>query len=177
MKDYLQYLSLLVVSSPLICQALPFLPGSVTQEVLQVWFSGRRRKDKLAMEKLQARAGGAPHGGTPGSSPAPPSPQSQQPSARLPTGANSPSPAQQRTERPVTDVNGIGEPHQAALAQHAAPPLQTAASLSELQDEPALPVSLSISMLMPCDNPWTAFFNDCWQCAAVPFKVLATWQM
>ena len=118
-----------------------------------MWFSGRRRKDKLAMEKLQMKAAGTPHGGTPGSSPAPPSPQSQQPSARLPAGASSPSPGQQRTERLVTDVNGTGEPHQAAPAQHAAPPLQTAASLSELQDEPALPVSLFMSMLMPDGMP------------------------
>ena len=144
-------------------RALPLNARSVIQEALQVWFSGRRRKDKLAMEKLQARAGGTPHGGTPGSSPAPPSPQSQQPSARPPGGASSPSPAQQRTERLVTDVNGMGEPHQAAPAQHAAPPLQTAGSLSEMQDEPTLPVSLSMFMLMPCDNLWTASFNDCWQ--------------
>ena len=80
--------------SPLTCQApYLFLAGSVTQEALQVWFSGRRRKDKLAMEKLQARAGSMPHGGTPGSSPAPPSPQSQQPSARLPAGTSSPFPS------------------------------------------------------------------------------------
>ena len=98
------------------------------------------------MEKLQARAGGAPHGGTPGSSPAPPSPHSQQPSARPPAGASSPSPAQQRTERLATDVNGMGESHQAPPAHHAAPALQTAASLSEMQEELALPVSLSLSM-------------------------------
>ena len=119
-----------------------------------MWFSGRRRKDKLAMEKLQARAGSMPHGGTPGSSPAPPSPQSRQPSARLPAGTSSPSPAQQRTEGLVTDVNGTGEPHQAAPAQHAAPPLQTAGSLSEMQDEPALPVSLAVSRLMPHGMTW-----------------------
>ena len=105
------------------------------------------------MEKLQAKAGGAPLGGTPGSSPAPPSPQSQQPSARPPGGASSPSPAQQRNERLITDVNGTGEPHQAAPSQHAALPLQTAASLSEMQDEPALPVSPFVSMLMPHGMP------------------------
>ena len=49
---------------------------------------GRRRKDKLALEKLQARAASAaPAGGTPGSSPAPPSPQAQQPGVKLPSTA------------------------------------------------------------------------------------------
>ena len=145
------------------------------KSALQVWFSGRRRKDKLAMEKLQAKAGGAPYGGTPGSSPAPPSPQSQQLSMRPPAGASSPSAAQQRTERPVADVNGMSESQQATPAQHAAPMLQTAASLSDVQEQMVLPVNLSVSMLMPREDPWTRVLH---MTAATdftaPFRVWAT---
>ena len=127
------------------------------------------------MEKLQAKAGGAPHGGTPGSSPAPPSPQSQQLSARPPAGASSPSAAaQHKTERLVTDVNGTGEPHQATTTQHAAPTLQTAASLSDMQEQPAFPVSLLASMLMPRDNSWTHVLKmSAGNHFTLPFKVLA----
>ncbi len=117
--------------------------------LLQVWFSGRRRKDKLAMDKLQARAASAaPAGSTPGGSPAPPSPQSQQPARKLLPGPGT-SPAPQPKAARVTSQEGspgpgdqgFREASDAAQVPHAAAALDTATSASELPEEPPVPVS------------------------------------
>ena len=117
--------------------------------MLQVWFSGRRRKDKLAIEKLQARAASAaPAGGTPGSSPAPPSPLSQKPAQKLPGGPGTSPASQSKAARltpqegsPAPGDQGFREASEAAPVQHAAGALDTAASASELPEEPPSPVS------------------------------------
>lgn len=101
------------------------------------------------MEKLQARAAaGPPPGSTPGTSPAPPSPQSQQPSARLPTAPSTSPAAQQRPEIFGADASnagpddwGIREPSEAPPQRAAAMAMDTAASLSDQQEQPLLPVS------------------------------------
>ena len=119
--------------------------------MLQVWFSGRRRKDKLAMDKLQARAASAaPAGGTPGSSPAPPSPQSQQPARKLLAGPGTSPAPQAKAARltsqegsPAPGDQGFREASEAAPASQPAAALDTAMSAEELPEEPTIPVSVT----------------------------------